>query len=115
MAHNEELTQRLRNALATQPDVVEKKMFRGVGFMVNGKLAFSTGDDELMLRFDPALTTDVLQKPGTRPMVMKGKELKGYAYVHEDELKTEAQLKEWVELVLAYNVTAKASKKKRVA
>ena len=113
MAQNEAMAARLRASLATRAAVTEKNMFRGTAFLVNGKLAFSTGNDELMLRFDPAMSESVLAKPGTRPMVMKGKELKGYAYVHESEIATEKQLAYWVELGLAFNEKAKASRKKK--
>ncbi len=39
MAYSEELAQRMREALITTPDLVEKKMFGGIGFMVQGNMA----------------------------------------------------------------------------
>ena len=48
MAYNEELADRVREALVDVPNVVEKKMFRGVTFMVNGKMCVSVGDDEIL-------------------------------------------------------------------
>lgn len=113
MAQNEILTERVRAALAHHPAVTEKKMFRGVAFLVDDKLCLSAGDDELMLQFDPAITDDVFKKPGVRPMIMKGRMLKGYAYVKEAELKTEMQLSYWITLALDYNPIAKGSKKKK--
>jgi TfoX/Sxy family transcriptional regulator of competence genes len=53
MAYNEQLTNRVRAALAETPKVTEKRMFSGVGFMVDEKLCVSVGDDRIMLRVDP--------------------------------------------------------------
>ena len=56
MAYNEKLADRVREALADIPDVGEKKMFRGITFMVNDKMCVSVSGDELMLRLDPEIT-----------------------------------------------------------
>ena len=53
MAYNEKLTDRIRSALAGLPNVEEKKMFRGVTFMVDDKMCISVSGNELMLRLDP--------------------------------------------------------------
>ena len=47
MAYNEVLTNRVREALTEVANVEEKKMFRGIACMVNGKLCMSVGDEEL--------------------------------------------------------------------
>lgn len=112
MAHNEKMTARLREVLDAVRGVKEKQMFRGTAFMVNGKLCMSTGNDELMCRIDPSLHDELIQKNGCRTMVMKGKELKGYVYVHEDAFRSKRELVFWVNLCLEFNKIAKASKKK---
>jgi len=93
--------------------VEEKKMFRGITFMVNGKMCMSVGDDELMFRIDPTLHEEAVEKNGVRTLIMKGREYKGYVYIHEDELKTKKQLNYWVNLALDFNARAKAAKKKK--
>lgn len=113
MAMNDLLTARLRKALSSCTGVKEKKMFRGIAFMLNDKLLASTGNDELMLRIDPALNNEVRQKRGTRNMVMKGKELKGWVYVKEESLASEEEFTYWINLALAFNAKAKSSKKKK--
>ena len=69
--YNRKLTERLRKALANIPNVEEKKMFRGVAFMVNGKMCISAGDDEIMCRIDSALHDKLVKKAGCRPVIMK--------------------------------------------
>jgi len=113
MAYNEKFTNRLREALGGVKNVEEKKMFRGVAFMVNGKMCISVGDDEMMCRIDPAVHEEAVEKNGVRTVVMKGREYKGYVYVHEDVVKTKKDLNYWVNLALEFNKYAKAAKKKK--
>ena len=49
MAYNEDLANRIRKSLADHgiEDVEEKKMFRGLCFMVNGKMCVCASADEL--------------------------------------------------------------------
>jgi TfoX/Sxy family transcriptional regulator of competence genes len=113
MAFNEKLNARVREALANTLKVSEKVMFRGVLFMVDGKMCISSGDDELMLRIDHDLHDELIKKPGVRTMEMKGKPYRGYIMVHTDALKTKKQLDYWVGLALEFNKKAKASPKKK--
>ena len=113
MAYNEKLNGRIREALAAIPKVEEKKMFRGVAFMVDEKMCISVGDNELMCRIDPALHEELIQKKGCRPVQMKGREYKGYIYVSEDAIKTKKDFDYWIKLSLDFNKKAKASPKKK--
>ena len=114
MAYNEKLADRIREALVHLPKVEEKKMFRGVTFMVNGKMCVCVSGDEMLCRFDPALQETVVEKNGFRAMKMKGREYKGYGYVSPDALKSKKDFDYWVNLCLAFNSRAKASKKKKI-
>lgn len=113
MAYNEKLTIKVRDALAHLSDVEEKRMFRGVAFMVNGKMCISAGDDKLMFRIDPSIHDDVVEKEGCETVIMKGRPYKGYVYVYEEVLKTKKQWDYWISLALEFNKRAKASRKKR--
>lgn len=113
MAYNEKLTNRVREALVDVAKVEEKSMFRGVAFMVNEKMCVTVGDDEIMCRIDPAIHDAVLEKRGTRTMIMRGREYKGYIMVHSDGIKTKKNLDYYINLALEYNKIAKASKKRK--
>jgi TfoX/Sxy family transcriptional regulator of competence genes len=114
MAHNEQLTNRVREALEGVRQVEEKKMFRGLTFMVKGKMCMSTGNDELMCRIDPSIHDEMVEKNGVRTLIMKGHEYKGYIYVHEDAIRSKKDLDFWVGLALDFNKKAKAAVKKKV-
>ena len=113
MAYNEKLAARVRAALSEITIVEEKKMFRGIAFLVEGKMCINVGDDEIMCRIDPAIKEELIKKPGCRPMIMKGRELKGYVLVTEEGRKTEKDFQYWIEMSLEFNKKAKASKKRK--
>lgn len=113
MAYNENLANKIRQALAHLPDVEEKKMFGGVAFMVDGKMCLTAGADRMMCRIDPNFHQEAIAKTGCRTVVMKGRDYKGYIYVNEDNLQTPAEFNYWINLALDFNKKAKASDKKR--
>lgn len=114
MHYDIQLTNRIRKHLSLVPglDIEEKIMFRGMTFMVNGKMCISVSRNNLMCRFDPELQQEVAGKKGYLPMIMKGKEYKGYCYVEPDGIQNLKDFKYFVNLCLEYNKVAKSSKKK---
>jgi TfoX/Sxy family transcriptional regulator of competence genes len=113
MAYNEKLTARIREALGDLPNVEEKRMFRGVTFMINDKMCITAGDNKIMCRIDPAIHEEVVKRKGCETVEMRGREYKGYVYVSEEGIKTKKDLEYWIELVLDFNERAKSSKKKK--
>ena len=111
MPYNEKLADRIREALQHLPKLEEKKMFRGVTFMVNDKMCVSVSGDEMMCRFDPTLQETVAEKNGFRTMIMKGREYKGYGYINQEGIKSKKDFDYWIGLALDFNKRAKASKK----
>ena len=113
MSYDEKLAGRVRELIsATHHITEEKKMFGGLCFMVNDKMCIGVESERIMVRLDPALSDEVLEKEGCSPMDFTGKVMKGYVFVDSDVLKTNKQLNYWVQLALEYNPSAKASKKK---
>jgi len=111
-AYNEKLVDRIREALADIRRVKEKKMFRGLCFMVNGKMCVCVSHDEMMCRIDPEKSDDLLETNGCRPMMRNDKMIRGYIYVSEERYKSRKDFMYWIELCLAFNKKVKAVKKK---
>jgi hypothetical protein len=88
MAYNEKLADRIREALAHLPKVEEKIMFRGVTFMVDGKMCISVSGENIMCRFAPADHDKIADKEYTHEMLRNSKAIKGYIYVSEEGTKT---------------------------
>jgi hypothetical protein len=93
--------------------IEEKKMFRGLTFMVNDKMCISVSGENMMCRFDPGKHDMVAEKNGFKPMIMREKELKGYCYVAPIGFASKKDFDFWVNLCLDFNTKANPSKKKR--
>jgi len=114
MAYDTKLADKIRKYLIQFPEleIAEKKMFRGLTFMVNSKMCISVSGQNLMCRVNPELHNELTEKNGFEPMIMKGKQLKGYCYVNPPGFKTKKDFEYWINLCLDYNKIAKASKRK---
>ena len=115
MAYSIILAERIRTYLEGKPDlnVEEKEMFRGLAFLVNGKMCVNVSGENLMCRFDPELEHEVAERRGFQPMIMKGKQLRGYCYVSKEGYTSKANFEYWLTLCLNFNEHAKLSKKKK--
>lgn len=113
MAYSQILADRIREYLSMLEElkIEEKEMFRGIAFMVNGKMCVNVSGENLMCRFDPAREEELKERRGFEPMVMKGKELKGYCYVSPEGYKRKQDFEFWINVCLEFNERAKSSKK----
>ena len=112
MAYNIKIADRVRERLSEIPglEIVEKKMFSGLSFLVNGKMCINVSHDNLMCRYDPHLEDEVAERKGFLPMIMKGKQLKGYCYVEPEGFQKPEDFEYWIKICLDYNPIAKVSK-----
>jgi TfoX/Sxy family transcriptional regulator of competence genes len=102
VAYDEELAERLREALDAQDGITEKRMFGGLAFMLHGNMAVCAGSQgRLMVRIDPARADDLLDQDGVEPMVMKGRPLKGWLLV-DGAVLDDTTLPRWVQEGLSY-------------
>jgi len=95
MAYDLKLADRVRSQLDGIP-VAEKKMFGGIGFLLNGNLACGVNKDNLIVRIDPEKQELLLKKPHAKPFDLTGKPMKGWLLVEASGVKTEKQLSAWV-------------------
>ncbi|WP_179472169.1 TfoX/Sxy family protein [Mycolicibacterium vinylchloridicum] len=97
MAYDEDLANRLRELLAAETGVDEKRMFGGLAFLINGNMAVvASGHGGLMVRIPPDDTAELLTREHTEPMVMAGRETRGWIRVGDDGVRTKRQLESWV-------------------
>ena len=113
MAYNTKLADRIREALAHLPDVEEKEMFRGVCFMVDGKMCVCVSADEMLCRVGADQVEAALEQNGCRQMINNGRTMKDYVFVGEEGFRTKKEFDHWIKLSLDFNPKAKASKKKK--
>ncbi len=97
MAYDEALVAGVRSAFAGEPNVIEKKMFGGVAFMVDGNMACGIIDDEIMVRVGPDNHEDALSRPHARPMDFTGRPMRGMIFVARPGFESDEDLAAWVE------------------
>ena len=97
MAYDVELADRIRDLLAGESDVTEKKMFGGLAFLVGGNMAVAaSGQGGRWSAVDPARSDRLVTTTNARPMEMRGREMQGWLRVDSDDLRTKRQLLRWV-------------------
>ncbi|OBA95017.1 RNA methyltransferase [Mycobacteriaceae bacterium 1482268.1] len=97
MAYDEDLANRIRELLGPEKGLEEKRMFGGLAFLINGNMAVAaSGRGGLMVRVPPEQTDTLLARDHVEPMVMAGRETRGWLRVSTEGVKTKRQLQSWV-------------------
>ncbi len=97
MAYNEELAERMRVQLKSRRGVTEKKMFGGVGFLVNGNIACGIIKDDLIVRLSDDDFEKALKQKLVRIFDYSGRPMKGWVYVSAEGYKSDKALVGWME------------------
>ena len=103
MAYDADLADRIRAVLATEHDLVEKKMFGGLAFLIGGHMSVSaSGQGGLLLRCDPEETDALVGRPGARRFEMRGVAMNGWLRVDPEAVETPEELERWVAVGVDY-------------
>jgi TfoX/Sxy family transcriptional regulator of competence genes len=103
MAYDEDLANRIRELVAGESDVSEKRMFGGLAFLIGGNMAVAaSGQGGLLVRVDHEDTDALAAKPHARPFEMRGREMQGWLRVDMEGLRAKRQLAPWVRRGAAY-------------
>ena len=97
MAYDEDLANRIRELLGSERGVEEKRMFGGLAFLINGNMSVAaSGQGGLLVRVPPEDSDKLLERPHVGPMVMAGRDARGWLRVGADGVRTKRQLQGWV-------------------
>ena len=95
MAFSEKLAAKVRQQLA-RSGAVEKKMFGGLAFLINGNMSVGVRGDELLVRVDPAETDAALKSAGVRLFDISGRPMRGWLVVGGAAIADDAGFASWV-------------------
>jgi TfoX/Sxy family transcriptional regulator of competence genes len=103
MAYDEDLANRIRELIGTEPGLTEKRMFGGLAFLLDGHMSVAvSGHGGLMLRCDPAETDQLRGKPHAGPFEMRGRAVDGWLRVEAEGVRTKRQLERWLARGVSY-------------
>src|SRR5215831_13145723 len=98
MAFNEELAERIRQGLARRKNIEEKRMFSGVGFLLNGNLLVGVRKDSLLVRLGPEQSDEALKEAHVSEFKLTGQgTMKGWVVVSLAGVTGDDQLKGWIQ------------------
>jgi hypothetical protein len=97
MAYDEDLADRIRELISAERGIEEKRMFGGLAFLVGGNMSVCvSGQGGLMVRVPREDTDLLLAREHVEPMIMAGRETRGWLRVSAEGVKTKRQLQGWV-------------------
>lgn len=102
MAYDVALAERIDRLLQGRPRVIQKRMFGGICFLVDGKMCCGIVGNKLVVRVGPAQYASALTRAHTQPMDFTGRPLRGFLYVRPGGLRRRSALKAWIDLALRY-------------
>ena len=108
MAYNENTAERVRKKLARRRGLEEKKMFGGIGFLLNGNMCVGVWKEFLILRVGANGYEAALAEPFTKEFDITGRSMKGWVMVEPDGFADDVSLSEWVQQAVAFVKTLPA-------
>jgi TfoX/Sxy family transcriptional regulator of competence genes len=97
VAYSEELVERIRDVLDGRPGIVERKMFGGVAWMVNGNMACGVIAEDIMVRLDHEEADQAMAEEHVGPMEFTGRPMRGFLLVEAAGIEEERDLVRWIE------------------
>src|SRR4051812_28252156 len=111
--YDEDLADRIRELIGSEPAVTETKMFGGLAFLIGGNMAIAaSGQGGVLVRADPEESDRLVQRTKAEPMEMRGRPMQGWLRVAPEHVRTKAQLRKWVEIGTTYARTLPNKAKK---
>ena len=103
MAYDEDLADRIRELVGSEPGLTEQKMFGGLAFLIGGNMAVAaSGQGGVLVRVDPDRSEALVATTNAVPMEMRGRQMQGWLRVSPEDVRTRRQLAKWVELGTTY-------------
>ena len=102
MAFDEALAERIRECLSRRKSVEQKKMFGGIGFLLNGNMLVGVWKNSLIVRVGPDGYEDAMLEPHVKEFDITGRPMKGWVLVEPEGVEDDDQLNEWIQRALQF-------------
>jgi hypothetical protein len=102
MAFDASIADRVRPLMRRKRGFAEKKMFGGVGFLLDGNMCVGVWKEFLIVRCGPDAYQDALQRRGVREFDITGRAMAGWVMIEPVGFRDDAELTEWVTLAVDF-------------
>ena len=103
MAYDEDLAGRIRELVAGEKGLSEKKMFGGLAFLIRGNMAVAaSGQGGILVRVNPDETERLVSSTKAERMVMRGRAMDGWLRVDAADVQQRRALATWVRRGVTY-------------
>ncbi len=97
MAFDQRLAARVRRQLANRPELQEKGMFGGLGFLRSGHMAVGIWKDHLIARVGKEHDAEARALPGAKAFDITGRPMQGWVMVTPEGISTDVLLHDWID------------------
>jgi TfoX/Sxy family transcriptional regulator of competence genes len=98
LAYDEQLAARIRDLVADEAGLTEKKMFGGLAFLLNGNMAVAaSGQGGLLVRVDPVESAELVESTPATEMEMRGRHMAGWLRLDSADVVADDELSTWVD------------------
>jgi len=108
MPYDPGLAERLHGVVARKRAMMEKKMFGGIGWMLNGNMCVGVYKDFLIIRVGEEQAAAFAGEVGISPMDIIGKPMKGWLKVAPDGYEDDVALKRYSKAAIDFVKTLPA-------
>jgi TfoX/Sxy family transcriptional regulator of competence genes len=99
VAYDEDVAARIRELVAKEKGLSEKKMFGGLAFLIGGNMAIAaSGQGGILVRVDPEQSDKLVATTKASVAVMQGRAMSGWLRLESADVRTKPQLAKWVRL-----------------
>jgi TfoX/Sxy family transcriptional regulator of competence genes len=113
MAYDEHLADRIRELIAGERRLTERRMFGGLAFLIGGNMAIAaSGQGGILVRVDPEKADALVARTAATTAVMRGRPMHGWLRVDPEHVRTKRQLATWVDRATSYARSLPAKRKR---
>lgn len=102
MAYSESLRGRLLDYFDSRPHIVEKRMFGGYAYLLQGNMVAGVMKNAMLFRIGHEEEEQAILLPEVRPFMNAGRKMSGWIIIDEEHLEEEPVLRGWLEKAIEF-------------
>jgi TfoX/Sxy family transcriptional regulator of competence genes len=112
MPNETSLEQKVEDIVGPWDDLVKKRMFGGIGYLLKGNMCFGIYKEHLIVRMAVDLAAKKLLEKNVRAFDITGKPMKGWVMVEKGSWNNPEKLAEWLDIGKSFALSLPGKVKK---